>query len=477
MSDAAGDWRRQLLESVRLEPEAGEPVNPLGWPGYSGAQAVRWGHAQLGQSRAVVAAWDFAVQGGSFGERDATAFLAAVDAATGAGVPLVSLLRSGGTRLQEGMAALVGMPRATLGVRRLAAAGVPHIAVADQPTTGGVWVTIGSRADIRAAVDTAVVGFAGPRVVEALTGAVPTKEGPQASHSARSAADAGLVDALLEPHAVRDWLLGVLAELTDGGWPEAGHADVAADTEASPIPAAGGWEQVQRARTTPRASGLDLLEQLVPAGQPLRGADATVAARIGRLAGGSGCVVGVAVAAERGGMPTVAGYRLLTRAAELAGRLRIPLVSLVDTPGADASPAQENDGMATAIGDAMDAVLGCTSPTVSVLHGEGGSGGALAAASTDRVLVTGDSYFAALGPEGAAVTLRRPADEAMRLMRVTPADLVALGFAARTVAAGAIVPAVAQAVHELVVLPPDERLAARDHCWSQPLPGHLPPLA
>ena len=146
-------------------------------------RAVRWGRASIGASAVVIVCWDFDVLGGSFGELDAGAFLAAVDASIRARRPLISLLRSGGTRLQEGVAGLVGMARATIGMRRLAEAGIPHIAVADQPTTGGVWVTIGSRADLRCAVEGAIVGFAGPRVVEAVTGELP---GPD-SHTAASA--------------------------------------------------------------------------------------------------------------------------------------------------------------------------------------------------------------------------------------------------------------------------------------------------
>ena len=502
MSDGGTDWRRRLLESARLEPESGAPVDPLHWPGYSGRQAVRWGHAQLGKVRVVVAAWDFGVQGGSFGERDATAFLAAVDAAVAEHLPLVSLLRSGGTRLQEGMAALVGMPRATLGIRRLAAAGVLHVAVADQPTTGGVWVTIGSRADIRAAVQGAVVGFAGPRVVEAVTGAQPARDGAGARHTAAAAADAGLVDALLAPDEVRPWLVRTLAALAPAPQPapparlgelsrptEPAEADDSRAAADGWEVAADGWEQVERSRTRPRPSGAELLAALVPGGVPLITADGTVAARVGHLAGRAGQpeppgqagsaspaapepVIGVAVAAQRGGAPTVAGLSLLTRAARLADKLQLPLVTLVDTPGADPSPAQENAGIAAAIGAAMDAVLACSSPTVAVLHGEGGSGGALAAACTDRVLVTTRAYFAALGPEGAAVTLRRPAPEAMRLMGVRPDDLLGLGFADAVIEPGSEGAAVARVLTDLASVTTD-RLAARQRRWSQPLPGHV----
>src|SRR6185437_13036983 len=154
MSETGADWRHALLDQVTWAPDSAEPaVNRVGWPDYVPRRAVRWGRASIGPSSVIVVAWDFSVLGGSFGELDAGAFLAAVDASIRARRPLISLLRSGGTRLQEGVAGLVGMARATIGMRRLAQAGIPHIAVADQPTTGGVWVTIGSRADVRCAVE------------------------------------------------------------------------------------------------------------------------------------------------------------------------------------------------------------------------------------------------------------------------------------------------------------------------------------
>src|ERR1700760_1306598 len=145
MSPTDADWREPLLEQVSWTPDPAEPaVNRVGWPDYVPRRAVRWGRATIGPSSVIVVAWDFAVLGGSFGELDAGAFLAAVDASIRARRPLISLLRSGGTRLQEGVAGLVGMARATIGIHRLAEAGIPHFAVCDHPTTGGVWVTIGS---------------------------------------------------------------------------------------------------------------------------------------------------------------------------------------------------------------------------------------------------------------------------------------------------------------------------------------------
>lgn len=470
MSRSESDWRDALLEQVSWMEDAGEgdAVNRLGWPDYVPRRAVRWGRSTIGASAVIVVSWDFDVLGGSFGELDAGAFLAAVDASIRARRPLISLLRSGGTRLQEGVAGLVGMARATIGVRRLAEAGIPHIAVADQPTTGGVWVTLGSRADLRCAVEGATIGFAGPRVVEAVTGAAP---GPQ-SHTAAAAYEAGLVDALVSPAEVPHWLDRALAAL------ETPHIRAVTSPPAAPLPIRDGAEQLRAARERPRPAGSELLEHLLDDSVGLRGGDDSVAVAVGRLVASDQPVVAVALAAQRGGRPTPAGYRLLTRAARLASRLELALLTLIDTPGAEPGPAAEREGLAAAIGEAMDAVLSCRAATVAVLVGEGGSGGALAAACCDTLLVAPDAYFAALAPEGAAITLRLPVDEIARRYGLRPADLLALGMADAAVPAPdskAFGRALAAAIATQSWLEPARRQAARERRWSGPLPGVLAP--
>jgi acetyl-CoA carboxylase alpha subunit len=451
MSDR--DWRSPLLAGgTRLDvPVAAR--NPAGWPGYLPKAAVTVWRLP----RSVVAAWDFSTYGGSFGEDDATALDVAAAASVTHALPLVTLVRSGGTRLQEGMAALVGIPRARIALKAVADAGLAHLSVADAPTTGGVWISVTCGADLRVAVEGATVAFAGPRVVQAFTGVLP----PEGSHTAESAYDAGLVDALLPGEAVAGWVGRVLTALT----PE---PSAAPQVDAVAVPAAGGWAQVQRARAR-TVGGRALLDKLLTDVVPLRAprGDDTVAAVVGRLAGRP--VVGVALAADLGTRPTPDGYRLATRAYRLATRLALPVLSLVDTPGADPGSESEQDGVAAAMGEALDALLGCPAPTVALVHGEGGSGGALAAAAADAVLMTPDSYFAAIGPEGAAAALRRPPEECADLMRITPADLLALGFADAVVAPAAA----AQHLVRLVEMPGEERLARRWARWGGALPGGL----
>ncbi|MFP5218219.1 MAG: carboxyl transferase domain-containing protein, partial [Actinomycetes bacterium] len=280
---AEPDWRAALLEgATRVEVPAARR-DPLGWPGYAPRTAVSVWRLATGP---VCAAWDFSVFGGSFGEDDATALAAAAATAVAERRPLLTVVRSGGTRLQEGMAALVGIPRARLALLDLAAAGLPHVSVADAPTTGGVWISVAAAADVRVAVEGATVAFAGPRVVEAFTGSLP----PPGSHTATSAHAAGLVDAVLPGDDVPAWVASVLRALTPEPQPVGGVVT-------GPPEEISGWAQVQRSRAR-RSGGRELLWSLLSDPVELRApaGDTSVAALLGRAAGRP--VVGVAVAAD-----------------------------------------------------------------------------------------------------------------------------------------------------------------------------------
>jgi acetyl-CoA carboxylase carboxyltransferase component len=454
------DWREPLLAGASVLDVRLARRDPGRWPNYHPEPSTRAyrlrGTPSVPGPVAIV--WDFTVQGGSFSEDDATTFVAAVRHAVRERVALVTLVRSGGTRLQEGIAALVGIPRCRIALLSLAEAGLPHLSVADAPTTGGVWISVVASADVRIAVAGATVGFAGPRVVEALTGQLP---GPH-SHHAEAAFAAGLVDAVLPKGDVPGWLAATLQALSP-----AGPASSRAPSAAAP-PTESGWDQVVKARSR-TVGGRQLLETMLTDRVPLRAphGDTTVAAQIGRLDGRP--VVAVALAAELGGRPTPDGFRLAARAYRLASRLGLPVLSLVDTPGADPGPVSEADGGAVAMGEALDALLTCTSPTLALVHGEGGSGGALAAAAADTVLVTAEAYFAAIGPEGATAALRKPKEQCADRMRITPADLLALGFADALATPADLGHYLAQ----LSSVPGDVRRDLRLSRWSGPVPGTL----
>jgi acetyl-CoA carboxylase carboxyl transferase subunit beta len=166
-------------------------------------------------------------------------------------------------------------------------------------------------------------------------------------------------------------------------------------------------------------------------------------------------------------MPTPAGFGLLGRAARLAGTVDAALVTFIDTPGAD--PHTEAAGLSAAIAWAMTEVLSTSAPTVALLHGEGGSGGALAAATTDLIGVGPHGWFGALGPDGAAAALRSTPGEAARLMRITPSELVEDRVADAFVDTGEEKSWIVAAIDRLRSVPLEQRLTARRARWSAPL--------
>jgi acetyl-CoA carboxylase alpha subunit len=460
------DWCSSLLGDVPLAPPTtpdGEHLrNPISWPGYEPRAAVQYGAGRVADHDVVACVWDFATYGGSLGEAEATAVIEAVATAIELRRPLLTVVRTGGTRLQEGVAALVGIARTGIALEELATAGLPHISIADHPTTGGVWVSVVSRADVRAGIADATVGFSGPRVIEAMTGARLLSS----ANTSESAARAGLLDAVLAPTSVDRWLRGVLAALTPAA--QTGVADVPPEAGTS----VSGWQQAQRARDAGRMDGAALLDVIIDGGVDLMASDNTVRAVIGRSPA-QRPTVGVALAARRGGRPTTTGFRLLARAASLADRVGADLCTLIDTPGADPLPANEDAGLAPAIGDALLTVLQCRTPTVAVVHGEGGSGGALSAAVADRLLITTRGYFTALAPEGAAAALHTTVEEAADRGAITPSQLTQLGFADAVISdePDQIRGAVAAAFLSLAAQAGEMRMAARRQRWSAPLPG------
>jgi acyl-CoA carboxylase subunit beta len=406
--------------------------DPLGFPGYAAqrnalaasGESVRTGrtdHYAFIEGR-------FEVLGGTMGAAAGEKVVRAYDRARDLRLPMVVLTRTGGARLQEGMVALVQLARTAAAARRHAEAGLLSLAVYGSPTTGGVLASYASLVDLRAVVAGAVIGFAGPRVAEGMLGS-PL---PPGSHTGESVYEHGLADARLGPNDVAAWVEAVLGLIDRplptrslpawGGAPGGGS-----DTG---VGGSGAWIEVLRSRAVGRPSGIDRAARLCSSWVELRGTDPTVRAGLARVAGRRGVVV----ATDRycaSGRPTPAGFRLAQRAVGLAGRLGMPVVTLVDTPGADPSPEAEVNGVASEIARTLAALASCPTPTVSVCVGEGGSGGALALSYTDRLLMCEHATFSVIAPEGAAAILERDATRAAEVadrLRLTSGDMFDLGI-------------------------------------------------
>ena len=408
--------------------------DPLDYPGYpealedarsssGGDESVHAGAAAIGGHAVEIAAFDFSFLGGSMGEVAGERVARAMERAADRGTPFILRAATGGARMQEGMRSLIQMPKLVAARAALTEAHVPYIAVLGDPSTGGVLASVGALADVTIAELGATIGFAGPRVVAAFTGTPPSA----LSHTATSALANGMIDIVVATDQVRAVVGGILEIL---------QSDSPAAT--APLPDATGgdldaWDAVGAARSLDRPTGPELARAMSDVFVELRGDRSGTDDRslIGALARVRGRRA-VLLALDRAGTPGPGAFRKARRCIALAQRLALPIVTLVDTPGADPSESSEAHGIAWEIAGLFDDMLAADVPVISVVTGEGGSGGALAFATGDVILVYEHSIFSVIGPEAAAAILWRDpgrAPDAARALKLTAPDLVRMGIA------------------------------------------------
>jgi acetyl-CoA carboxylase carboxyl transferase subunit beta len=387
-------------------------------------ESVVCGTAEIGAVEVVLIVFEFGFLGGSIGQRTADRIEAAFIRARDLGVPVVSLVATGGSRMQEGMRALSQLQRIARQSAATRAAGIPQVSVLRDPTTGGGWATLGAGADVLLGLRGAQVGFAGSRV---------RPPGDSAAYTAEVKLAWGQVDQIVEVTDLRDALERWLRLLTSGP-PEVVEPPAALCVVEPP---GDGWSAVLNARAPERPRADAYLDGYFEwrediGGDRCGGVDAGMRCGFGSRAGRT-----IAFAAQCGTPTFPAGFRTAARLIRLADRLGIPVLTLVDTPGAANAPEAERAGVGAAIAELFEAVAMATVPITSLVIGEGGSGGALAFASPGRTWVTPDAYFSVTSPEAAAAILKRdPADipAIADQLRLRPQDLVDLGVARAVVA-------------------------------------------
>jgi acetyl-CoA carboxylase carboxyl transferase subunit beta len=335
--------------------------------------------------------------------------------------------------MQEGMLSLVQMGKTTAAAMRLHQAGVPSITVLTNPTTGGVYASFASQGDFLFAEPGALIGFAGPRVIEQLTGEPP----PAGTHTAEFLLEHGQLDGVVD----RARLRGVLATLLQL-FQARGPAEVRATHEPYRPPNAAppsAWPEVQLARRNDRPTSADYIRRLMPQFVELRGDrvfgdDPAVIAGIGDLAGMTVCAIGQERGhgdpKRNGGRLGPEGFRKAARIMRLAAELRFPLLTFIDTPGPHLDYASEARGLAGALSSCLANMSVLPVPIVSVVIGEGGSGPALALGVADRILMQEHAVYSVIAPEGAAAIVHRDAARAQDIadaLKVTAYDCLVLG--------------------------------------------------
>jgi acetyl-CoA carboxylase carboxyl transferase beta subunit/acetyl-CoA carboxylase carboxyl transferase alpha subunit len=389
--------------------------------------AVVTGHARVLGARVMLIVFDFRFLGGSMGSVVGEKVARAFDVARRDRVPAVVICSSGGARIQEGLIALFQMAKTSLAAARLREVGVPLLTVLADPTMGGVLASFAGLGDVILAEPLARIAFVGPRV---HTTAIGDAASPG---TAEFALQHGLIDAIVARDKLRP-VLGYLAGALHAA-PLGAHGK-----RESPEPPRNGkgrrdvWETVELARHAARPSGRTLAHAVFSEIFELHGDrqgddDDSVMAAIGRL----GVRPVVIVAQDRHGLTLgrtrASGYRKAQRAYTLAERFRLPLITLVDTPGAATDADAEAAGITGAIAESLARLARLRTPVVNVVVGEGGSGGALALSVGDRLLMQENAIFSVIGPEAASAILYHDAEHAQELatrLKLTAADLVEL---------------------------------------------------
>lgn len=399
-------------------------------------EAVVCGECTVDGARVVLAVMDFRFLGGSLGTGVGELLVRAAERALRERLPLLVVTASGGARMQEGVLSLLQMAKVSQAVARLSEAGLLYVTLVTDPTYGGVAASFATQADVIIAEPGARLGFAGPRVIRDTL----REELPAGFQTAEFLLAHGAIDLVCERGELPTVLARLLHAASAAPVRDAGTGATLV-VDPARLPERPGWDVVALARHADRPTGREYIALLTDSFVELRG---------DRLAADSPSIVGgiadlggapvMMVATQKGhttreliatnfGMAGPEGYRKALRLFRLAEKLGLPVVTLIDTPGAYPGVAAEEQGQSAAIAANILALTGLRVPVVSVITGEGGSGGALALAVGDRVLMLANSVYSVISPEGCAAILwdAGAAPLAAARLRITAPDLLRLG--------------------------------------------------
>ncbi|MFC6883253.1 MULTISPECIES: acetyl-CoA carboxylase, carboxyltransferase subunit beta [Actinomadura] len=435
----------------------------------------------------VAAVMDFRFMGGSLGVGVGEAIAAAADTARDLRSPFILVTASGGARMQEGAFALMQMAKTSQALAELDEAGILTVCLVTDPTYGGVAASYATLGDVIIAEPGARIGFAGPRVIEQTI-----KTGlPEGFQTAEFLLGRGLVDAVVPRPALRPTIADLLEARTPvRPAPASPRARAVLVRDPAELPEREPEAVIAAARDQDRPTTLEYANQVLDNFQELRGdrlgtGDCpAIVGGVGRLSGREVVLIGhqkgrdTAERVQRNfGMALPEGYRKAARLMRLAVKLGLPVVTLVDTPGAHPGIGAEERGQAWAIAESIRLMSGLPVPIVTAITGEGGSGGALALAVADRVLACSGAMYSVISPEGCAAILwkdQAAAPLAAAALRIGARDLLRNGIVDAVVpepdggtpadpsaAAELLRAALTEALAEVSGLPPGELVARR----------------
>ena len=416
-----GTYRRQLREAFRRTALR---------------EAAITGTCEIRGRAVVLIVLDFGFLGGSMGvvvgERVAQAF----EDATRRKLPVVSVVSSSGMRVREGLLALTQMAKTSAAAQRHHTAGYAHVGILANPCTGAAFGSFANLADVLIGEPGALMGFTSLQDLARAEGEPLDSE----AHSAESHLAHGLIDQVVGRGRQRDLLVSLI-DLTSPSY----RLQITRRLEPFVRPSGreiSPWHEVAMARHSERPSAIDYIGRMSRSFVEIRGDrtgedDPAIVAGLADLGGQAVMLVGQeravdASGPEAGQAPAVrpAGLRKTMRALRLAEKFTLPVVTLVDTRGVEATRGAEETGLGAALASCLALMSGLNTPIVGVIIGEGGSAAALALTVADRVLILEHGIFTIASPEQAALALYGDAsrvDEVAEGLRLTAADARDLG--------------------------------------------------
>jgi acyl-CoA carboxylase subunit beta len=398
-------------------------------------ESVVTGEGLMRGRRVAVVACEFGFLAGSIGVGSAERLVLAIERATAQRLPLLAAPVSGGTRMQEGTVAFVQMVKISAAIAAHKKAGLPYLVYLRHPTTGGVMASWGSLGHVTVAEPGALVGFLGPRVYEALY----ERKFPDGVQVSENLYAHGLIDGVVPHEELADLLDRALTVLSARKDVLVGVPDPPLD-EVEDVDT---WDSVTRSRRPDRPGVRRLLRYAATDVIPLNGtgqgeSDPGLLIALARF-GGSPCIfLGQDRRGQTEAHPLGPGaLREARRGMRLAAELHLPLMTVIDTPGAALSVEAEEGGLAGEIARCLADLVTLDAPTLCLLLGEGNGGGALALLPADRVIAAQHGWLSPLPPEGASAIVHRDLDHAPEMARsqgVRSLDLLRAGIVDRIVA-------------------------------------------
>lgn len=434
-----------------------EERNPLQYKGYEEKlralrektgldEAVVTGKCTIKGTPVALGVCDCRFMMSSMGEIVGEKITRVFERATEEQLPVILYICSGGARMQEGLVSLMQMAKTSMAIRKHSDAGLLYVPVLTDPTTGGVTASFAMLGDIILAEPGALIGFAGPRVIQQTIG----QKLPEGFQRAEFLLEHGFVDKIVPRDEQKRVIADILRmhrkpdalTLKNAGIGRDGQAEASGKFSFNRS-GKSAWDTVLLSRDGARPVATDYIDAIFDDFMEFHGDryfkdDGAIVGGIATFKGIPVTVIGQ----QKGkttkenirrnfGMPSPDGYRKALRLMQQAETFGRPIICFVDTPGAFCGIEAEERGQGEAIARNLFEMASLTVPVLSLVIGEGGSGGALAMAVANEVWMMENAIYSILSPEGFASILwkdSKKAADAARVMKITAADLCEMGL-------------------------------------------------